>query len=283
METRRFGRTNYQTTVAVFGACALGSVTQERADAAMEEVIAAGVNQIDVAPSYGEAELRLGPWLARERERFFLGCKTLERTAAGAAAELHRSLQRLQVEQIDLYQFHAVNNFAALDDVTHAGGALEAVVAARDAGLVRYIGITGHGLEAPAVFREALRRFAFDAVMFPLNPAQLSIPTYHHDANELLQQCRTEDVGVLIIKATAAGPWGGREQCYDTWYRPFDDAGHIQRAVDFVLSHDVTGFCTASDTRLLSLLFGACENYTKLGRSQCEAMLDGVIGEPLFS
>src|SRR5688572_22371505 len=137
METRRFGRTGHDSTVAIFGACALAHVTQEQADTAMELVIAAGVNQIDVAPSYGDSELRLGPWMKRERERFFLGCKTLERTAAGAAAELQRSLQRLQVEQLDLFQFHAVTTFEALDEVTAPGGALEAAVAARDAGLVR--------------------------------------------------------------------------------------------------------------------------------------------------
>jgi aryl-alcohol dehydrogenase-like predicted oxidoreductase len=194
------------STVAIFGAAALWEVDQAEADAAMEQVIAAGVNHIDVAPSYGIAEERLGPWLARERDRFFVGCKTTERSKAGAALELRQSLERLQIDHFDLYQLHAVTSVEELDQVTRPGGPLEAAIEARDAGLTRYIGITGHGVDSPAVFIEALRRFHFDSILFPLNFVQYANPTYRRNSEELLRQCRVRDVGTMIIKSIAKGP-----------------------------------------------------------------------------
>jgi aryl-alcohol dehydrogenase-like predicted oxidoreductase len=188
VETRRFGRTGHESTVAIFGAAALWEVGQAEADEVMEQVIAAGVNHIDVAPSYGIAEERVGPWLARERDRFFVGCKTTERSKAGAALELRQSRERLQLDHFDLYQLHAITSIEELDEVTRPGGALEVVVEARDAGLTHYIGITGHGVDSPAIFIEALRRFDFDSVLFPLNFVQYANPTYRRSCEELLRQ-----------------------------------------------------------------------------------------------
>jgi aryl-alcohol dehydrogenase-like predicted oxidoreductase len=284
MEKRRFGRTGHRSTVAIFGAAAFYEVTQAVADAAMEQVIAAGVNHIDVAPSYGLAEERLGPWLARERERFFLGCKTQERTREAAAAELHRSLGRLQVDRFDLYQLHAVTNMEELDQVTGPGGALEAILDAREKGLVRFIGITGHGVEVPAVFLEALRRFDFDTVLFALNFVQYADPVFRHDAVELLCQCRDRDVGVMIIKAIAKGPWGERERLYNTWYRPFDQPDEIEAAVRFALSQDVTGLCTAAEVSILPLFLDACERFTPMTLAEQEALIARAGQyEPLFT
>lgn len=284
METRRFGRTGHMSTVAIFGAAAFWEVDQAEADRAMESVVAAGVNHIDVAPSYGLAEERLGPWLARERDRFFLGCKTMERTRAGAAAELHRSLERLRVERFDLYQLHAVTSLEELDAVTRPGGALEAIVEARDTGLTRFVGITGHGVEVPAVFLEALRRFDFDSVLFPLNFVQLANPEYRSNAEELLRVCTERDVGTMIIKSITRGPWGDKPETHATWYRPFTEPGDIQRAVDFVLSYDVTGICTAGDTHLLPLVLEACERFTPMSQAEREAMIaTGASYEPLFA
>ncbi len=284
METRRFGRTGHQSTVAILGAAAFSKASQAETDTAMEQSIAAGVNHIDVAPSYGWAEDRLGPWLARERERFFLGCKTTERTRAGAAAELRGSLQRLQVEQFDLYQMHAVTTMAELDKVTAPGGSLEAAIEAREQGLTRYIGITGHGFESPVVFLEALRRFDFDTVLFPVNFVQYAQPGYREPAEELLRTCRARDVGVMAIKAITRSPWNGRAQSYTTWYEPFDQTEEIQRAVDFALSQDVTGLCTAGDTRLLPLMLAACERFQPLSAEAQAAMVDGAGAfEPLFA
>ena len=267
MEKRRFGCTNHMSTVAIFGAAAFYQVTQTEADTAMERVIAAGINHIDVAPSYGLAEERLGPWLARERDRFFLGCKTQERTKAGAAAELRRSLERLQVDTFDLYQLHAVTSLEELDQVTAPGGALEAILEAREEGLTRFIGITSHGVDTPTVFLEALRRFDFDTVLFPLNFVLYANPTYRRNAEELLSQCRARDVGTMIIKAITKGPWGDRPKVYNTWYEPFDDGAHIQQGVNFALSQNVTGLCTAADVTILPLFLEACVQFTPMSVS----------------
>ena len=273
MEKRCLGRTEHMSTGAIFGTAAFWEVTQAEADEAMEQVIAAGVNHIDVAPSYGLAEERLGPWLARERDRFFLGCKTMERSKEDAAAELRRSLGRLRVDAFDLYQIHAVTSIGELDQATGPGGALEAILDAREEGLTRFIGITGHGVDSPAVFLEALRRFDFDSVLFPLNFVQYANPVYRRNAEELLRQCHDRDVGVMIIKAIARRPWGDRPKRYNTWYEPFDDASHIQQAVNFALSQDVTGLCTVGDVTLLPLFLEACEHFTPLSAAQQEALV----------
>lgn len=284
METRRFGRTGHMSTVAIFGAAALWEVDQAEADAAMEQVIAAGVNHIDVAPSYGIAEQRVGPWLARERARFFVGCKTMERSKAGAAKELRQSLERLQTDHFDLYQLHAITGVGELDEATRSGGALEAAIEARDAGLTRYIGITGHGVDSPAVFIEALRRFDFDSVLFPLNFVQYANPTYRRSSEELLRQCRAKDVGTMIIKSITKGPWGEQAKTHTTWYQPFTDSKRIQQAVNFVLSQDVTGLCTVGDTRLLPLVLRACDRYTAMIESEQEALIATAEAyEPLFA
>ena len=284
METRRFGRTGHASTVAIFGAFAFARVDQPTADAAMENVLAAGVNHIDVAPSYGVAEERLAPWMARERDRFYLGCKTTERGRAGAAAELRQSLKRLGVDHFDLYQIHAVTTYAALDEVTRPGGALEALVEAREAGLTRHLGITGHGIDTPAIFLEALRRFDFDSVLFPLNFVQFTHAGYRRDAEALLRECRARDVGVMIIKSIASGPWGAKFHThYTVGYAPWDTPERIQPAVNFVLSQEVTGLCTAGDTRLLPLILDACENYTRLDAEAQAALIRYAEEQKLFN
>jgi aryl-alcohol dehydrogenase-like predicted oxidoreductase len=274
METRRFGRTEHQSTVAILGAFAFSRVDQATADAAMEQVMAHGVNHIDVAPSYGAAEDRLAPWLARHPDHFFLGDKTGERGRAGAAAELRGSLKRLGIDHFDLFQLHAITTFAELDAVTGPGGALEAIVEARAAGLTRFIGITGHGLLTPAVFREALRRFDFDSVLFPINFIQLTHGDYRREAEALLAECRARDVGVMIMKSIARGPWGGH--LVGPWtvgYQPWTEPAEIRRAVDFVLSHPVTGLATVGDTRLLPLVLDACAHFAPMDTAQREALI----------
>lgn len=283
METRRFGRTGHLSTVAIFGAFSLAQVDQPTTDQAMERVLAAGVNHIDVAPSYGAAEDRLAPWMARERERFFLGCKTMERTRAGAAAELRRSLKRLGVDHFDLYQIHAVTAYDELDAVTRPGGALEALVEAREAGLIRHIGITGHGILTPAIFLEALRRFDFDSVLFPLNFVQFTHQDYRRDAEALLRECKARDVGTMIIKSIAIGPWGDiYHTTYTVGYEPWDQADRVQQAVNYVLSQDVTGLCTVGDTRLLPLVLQACEKFTRLSPEAQEALVAYAEEQKLF-
>jgi len=284
METRRFGRTGHMSTVAIFGAAAFGQISQADADKVMEMVIEAGVNHIDVAPSYGEAEIRIGPWMPRERGRFFLGCKTMERTKDGAWKEFRESLKRLQTETFDLYQCHAITTIEELDAVTMKGGALEAFVEARREGLTRFIGITGHGAQAPQIYLEALRRFDFDSVLFPLNFVQMANPHYREYAEELIAACKAKDVGTMIIKSVTRAPWGNREHTATTWYEPFDNSEEIQKAVNFALSYDVSGLCTAGDTRVLPLMLRACESFTPLSDSEREKMIEsGRQYEPLFT
>jgi predicted aldo/keto reductase-like oxidoreductase len=284
MLTRRLGRTGHLSTIAIFGGAAFWEIDQPRADQTMELVIEHGINHIDVAPSYGQAEERIGPWLVRGRKRFFLGCKTMERTKDGAAAELHRSLQKLQTDHFDLYQIHAITTMEELDMVTRSGGALDAIRKARETGLTRFIGITGHGVDSPAIFLEALKRFDFDSVTFPLNFIQYANPVYRQNAEELLRQCRAKDVGTLIIKTITRGPWGEHPKTHKTWYRPFEDAEHIQLAVNFVLSQDVTGICTAGDTTVLPLVLEACEHFTPMDIQAQEALIASAGQfEPLFT
>ncbi len=284
METRRFGRTGHMSTVAIFGGAALWQISQEDADQVMESVIEAGINHIDVAPSYGQAEIRIGPWMPRERQRFFLGCKTMERTREGAWKEMHESLKRLQTETFDLYQCHAVTTLEELDAVTRKDGALEAFEAARREGLIQFIGITGHGAQAPQIYLEALRRFDFDSVLFPLNFIQMANPQYRESAEDLIATCKARDVGMMVIKSVTKGPWGEKQPTATTWYEPFHESAEIQRAVNFALSYDVTGLCTAGDTRVLPLVIQACENFSPLSQAEREEMIkSGRQFEPLFT
>ena len=284
METRRFGRTGHMSTVAIFGAAGLSEVSQEVADKAMEQIIEAGVNHIDVARSYGEAELRIGPWMTRERGRFFLGSKTGERTREGAWKQLQETLQRLQTDSLDLYQCHAITSMEELDAVTMKGGALEAFVEAREKGLTKYLGITGHGVNAPQIYLEALRRFDFDSILFPLNFVQMGNPEYRKYAEELIAECKAKDVGTMVIKTITKAPWGERQHTATTWYEPFDKMDEIQKGVNFALSYEVTGLCTAGDTRILPMVLEACENFSPLSPDGIEEMIkSGEQYEPLFA
>jgi aryl-alcohol dehydrogenase-like predicted oxidoreductase len=272
------------STIAIFGGAAFWEISQEEADQVMESVIAAGINHIDVAPSYGQAEIRIGPWMPRERERFFLGCKTTERTKEGAWKEMQESLQRLQTKAFDLYQCHAITTMEELDKVTMKGGALEAFVEARREGLTKFIGITGHGVNAPQIYLEALRRFDFDSILFPLNFVQMANPEYRKYAEELIATCKAKDVGTMVIKTITKGPWGERRHTATTWYEPFDQSAEIQRAVNFALSYEVTGLCTAGDIHVLPLVIQACENFARLNQPELEEMIkSGGRFEPLFT
>lgn len=283
METRRFGRTGHMSTIAIFGAAAFWEISQADADKVMEQVIEAGINHIDVAPSYGQAEIRVGPWMPRERNRFFLGCKTMERTKEGAWNEMQESLKRLQTESFDLYQCHAITTMEELDAVTMKGGALEAFEQARREGLTRYLGITGHGIDSPKIYLEALRRFDFDTILFPLNFVQMAIPEFRKNAEELIATCKTKEVGTMVIKTITKAPWGERPHTANTWYEPFDQQADIQKAVNFALSYEVTGLCTAGDTRILPMVLEACKNFTRLQNSEMEEMIkSGKQYEPLF-
>jgi aryl-alcohol dehydrogenase-like predicted oxidoreductase len=274
MLTRKFGRTGHNSTIAIYGAAALWDETPEMAEKAMQYILDAGVNHIDIAPQYGKAEELMGPWIEKTRDQFFLGCKTQLRTKQEAAAELRHSLEILRTDKFDLHQLHAITTFEELDQVTGAGGALEALVEAKEDGLTDYIGITGHGNQTPMIFLEALRRFDFDSVLFPINFVQFGIPEYKAKALELLQVCQERGVGVMVIKAVAARPWGDREHTYNCWYEPFDTPEMIQKSVDFALSQAaVTGLCTTGDLTILPMFLDACQKFTPMDLDTQEALI----------
>jgi aryl-alcohol dehydrogenase-like predicted oxidoreductase len=285
MEKRRFGRTGHMSTIAIFGAAAFYDVTQTTADRAMAQVIEAGVNHIDVAPGYAKAEKRVQPWLESRRDDFFLGCKTTERGKKGAAAELRRSLERLGVDRFDLYQLHAVDSLAELDKATGPGGAMEAILEAREEGLLDYIGITGHGLQVADVFLEALERYDFDSVLLPVNFTMYANPVYRRSTETLLARCQERDIAVMAIKAVARGLWHDKLKTHSSWYQPFDTMEEVERAVHFSLSQPVSGLCTVGDVKVLPLFLRACESYKEpMPVEEQEAMIASADHyEPIFS
>jgi aryl-alcohol dehydrogenase-like predicted oxidoreductase len=277
MEKRRFGRTDHQSTVAIYGTAALYNGTPEMAEKAMQYIFDSEVNHIDIAPGYGKAEELMGPWVEKTRNQFFLGCKTQLRTKDEAAAELRLSLEKLRTDKFDLHQLHAVTSFEELDQVTGKGGALEALVEARDEGLTDYIGITGHGNQSPAVFLEALRRFDFDSILFPINFIQFGRPDYKENTRNLLRECKEKEVGVMVIKAVAARPWGDRDHTYTCWYEPFDTQEMIQKGVNFALSQDgVTGLCTTGDINILPMFLKACENFSPIDNTEQDELVASI-------
>jgi predicted aldo/keto reductase-like oxidoreductase len=259
VEQRRLGRLDHLSSVLIYGAAALGEVDQDTADASVQLALDAGINHFDVAASYGEAELRLGPWMGRIRDRIFLASKTGLRDRDEAWAQVNRSLERLQTDRLDLIQVHAVGDAEELDLVTRPGGSLEAVVRARDEGLAAAVGITGHGHQAPATHLEALRRFPFDTVLTPLNWVLAQDPAYLADYQALVAEVQAQDAGLMIIKTASRRNWPQPDgHAYSTWYEPFDDQERIDAAVAWVLSHpEVTGIATPGDVRLLPLVVEA--------------------------
>ena len=247
-----FGRTGHMSTRTIFGAAALGSMRQEKADEVLGLLLEFGVNHIDTAAGYGNSELRIAPWMAAHRDRFFLATKTGARDAEGARESVARSLNRLGVEQVDLIQLHNLVEPEEQEVAFGPGGALEALVAARDAGLVRFIGVTGHGTFAPKRHLESLRRFPFDTVLVPCNFTMLAQPGYAEDFEELHATCMDRGVAFQTIKSIARRRWqDGDDEPRHSWYRPIRDLGALQRAVRLVLSRPGVFLNTSSDTTLL--------------------------------
>jgi len=259
---RRLGRTGHESSVAILGAAAFARCTADEARAGFEAALSAGVNHLDIAPRYGAAEDLIGPLVPAVRDRLFVGCKTTRRNADGVRAQLEESLGKLGCDSFDLYQMHAVTDLGVLEERVDAA---EAILKARDEGLVTFAGITGHNDGAPAAHLEALRRWDLDTVMFPVNARMWSDPDYRRDAEALLALCAERDVGVMAIKAAARKPWDDGDRFATTWYEPFDDASSVARGVSFTLSvPGVHGFCTPGDLRVLQLAIEAAESFEPL-------------------
>ena len=280
MEQRRLGRLEHQSSVLIYGGAALGEVTQDVADASIAEAIEAGINHFDVAASYGEAELRFGPWSGRLGPDAFLATKTGERDRDAAWAQINASLERLQVDRVDLLQLHAVGDLPDLDRATGTGGALEAAVRARDEGLVGAIGITGHGHLAPATHLEALRRFPFDTVLSPWNHVLAQRADYRADFLALVAETQRQDVGLMTIKTVARRNWPETaDQSYATWYEPWDDPRHLDACVAFALRQPgVTGIAAAGDTRLLGRILSAVARAGELSEEDVDQVLSTAPG-----
>ncbi len=281
METRRLGRTGHYSSVAILGCCAFSDGDPEAAGRALATVLDYGVNHLDIAPSYGDAERAIGYHLPAVRDRLFVAAKTLERSASGARRELEATLERLHTDYLDLYQFHALTSVEELDRVTAPQGALEAFERAHDEGLVRFVGATGHFLDAPTVMQAALERVDLDTVMVPLGVAHFADASYRRAAEALLALAEERDVGVIAIKALARRPWGERPHRYETWYEPLDDPGRIQAAIDFVLSLPIAAFATPCDRRLLELAVRAADATTPLREHDRELLLAATDLRPL--
>jgi aryl-alcohol dehydrogenase-like predicted oxidoreductase len=259
VERRRLGRLKHDSSVLIYGGAALAHVPQEVADQSIRLALDAGINHYDTAADYGQSEVRLGVWMPRIRNEIFLATKTGDRTATGAYDSVRRSIDRLQVDTVDLFQLHAIGDLADLDRATRSGGALDGALRARDEGLVAAIGITGHGMEAPSTHLEALRRFPFGTVLTPFNHRLHRDSAYLRDFEALSAEIDAQDAGLMLIKAVARNLWRtGEQPRYDTWYEPLDDQRTIDAAVAFALSRpNVTGIATPGDVRLLPLLIEA--------------------------
>jgi predicted aldo/keto reductase-like oxidoreductase len=269
---RKMGMIDFQSSVVMFGAAKLGDVEQRVADESISYALQHDVNHFDTAASYGLAEQRMGPWMPKARDHIFLATKTGERSKASAKAEIHRSLEKLQVSHIDLIQLHAVGDLDELDLCTSKGGALEALLEAKEEGLVTSIGITGHGHQAPITHLEALRRYPFDTILLPLNYYLYALPDYRESFDKLMEEATKQQVGVRVIKAIAKGPWGEtQDRNYSTWYEPFDQQHIIDACVQFVLSFPgISGFASAGEVKLFPLIIHAVEKYGSM--SQDEAL-----------
>ena len=257
----QFGRTGHESTRTLFGAAALGSVSQSEADRTFETLFEHGVNHIDTAASYGDSELRLAPLLARHRDRFFLATKTGQRDHAGAREEIRRSLDRLGVDRVDLLQLHNLVDVIEWETALREGGALEAAVAARDEGLVRFIGVTGHGLTVARMHLRSLERFPFDSVLLPYSYVQMRDQRYASDFETLAAVCAERGVAVQTIKAISLAPWDGREQTAATWYEPLREQDEIDLAVHWVLGRPGVFLNTVGDVTLLPKVLEAASRY----------------------
>jgi aryl-alcohol dehydrogenase-like predicted oxidoreductase len=281
--TAPFGRTGHESSRVVFGAAALGDVAKSDADRALDLLLEHGVNHIDVAASYGDAELRIASWLQRYPDTFFLATKTGERTYGAAREEIRRSLDRLGVDRVDLLQLHNLVDVIEWDTALSAGGALEAAIEAREEGLVRFIGVTGHGLSVPAMHRRSLDRFAFDSVLLPYNYVQVQDPRYAETFEAVAAVCAQRGVALQTIKSLARRRWDGREATAATWYDPLREQADIDPAVHWVLGRPEAFLLTTGDVEILPRLLDAAERFeARPPDEQMQAMVARAGAEPLF-
>jgi predicted aldo/keto reductase-like oxidoreductase len=283
IEVQPFGRSGHMSTRTIFGAACLSAVTQDEADRTLEVLLQYGVNHIDVASTYGDAELRIAPWLERYRANFYLATKADARTAKEAKEELHRSLERMRVDYVDLWQLHSLADPIEWDTALSPGGAIEAGIEAKAQGLIRAIGVTGHGSQIAATHRRSLERFDFDTVLLPYNYLTMQHPCYAANFNALVETCQQRNVAVQTIKSIAYKPWMGRPHTHDTWYEPLEDQQDIDRAVHWVLKRPGIFLNTVGDIHLLPKVLDAASRFQAgTPDEEMQAMVARLAMEPLF-
>jgi len=279
LEFRRLGRTGHMSSILAFGGYTFNDISQPEADKMMKIVLEHGINHIDVAPSYGTAEERLGSWVREHRDNFFLACKTQKRTKKEARRELDSSLKRLKAEYFDLYQLHSLDSPGELDTALGEGGAVEAILEAKEEGIVRHIGITSH---VPPTIIEAVRRFDFDTMLFPLNYILKCHAIPENDYEPLLKLAKKKDLGTIAMKAFTKQPWQG-ERRYQTWYEPWDTQDRIDEALWFTLSQGATTAASSGEPRLFEMMVDAAERYRSLSRDEQRELIESAADlKPLF-
>lgn len=278
-----FGRTGHLSTRTLFGAFAVGFIPQVEADRVLDLLLSYGINHIDTAHSYGDAELRLGPWMKDHRQDFFLATKTEQRTYRGAWDELRQSLDRMQTDHIDLWQMHLLVDPDEWDVAMGPGGALEAFVEAREQGLVGYLGVTGHGVTVAQMHLRSLARFDFDSVLLPYNYSLMQNPQYAADFAALTAVCAERRVAIQTIKSLARGSWGAKPQTRNTWYEPFEKEAEIETAVHWVLNRPDIFLNTAGDPDLLPLVLAAASRFTPANQAVLDTKMAQLQAAPLFT
>ena len=261
IEKMPFGKTGHHSSRAIFGSVSIGRVSQSEADRALDLLWEFGVNHIDTAPKYGEAERRLGPWMKNHRDQFFLATKTNERSYQDAKDQFQRSLERLQVDSVDLLQFHNLTDVVEREIIFGPGGAIEFFIEAKEKGLTKYIGITGHGLDAPKFHRQTLERFAFDTVLLPCNYLLMRESSYANDFQKLLSYCQKRQIAVQTIKSIARGYWGDKKRNRSTWYEPLTNEDAITKSVHWVLGIPGVFLNTVGDLQELPKVLKAADTY----------------------
>ena len=279
-----FGRTGHTSSRVLFGGAALFQVTQTEADSALDLALTYGVNHLDLAAAYGEAEDRVGDWIRRNGNPFFLATKTGERTALKAREEFHRSLDRLGVSRVDLLQLHNLVDPQEWEIALGPGGALDAALDAREQGLARFIGITGHGLTAPEMHRKALERFDFDSVLLPFSYLMSRNTKYLKEFLSLTELCQGRNVAVQTIKSIVHSPWGEHPPHRATWYRPLEDQIAIDRSVQWVLGHPGLFLNAVGDIHILPRVLEAADHFDQPPTDEeMQAQLDALKMQPLFA
>ncbi len=262
IEKQPFGNTGHSSSRAIFGSFCVGRVNQKAADGVLDKLLEYDINHIDTAPAYDDAELRVGNWMQRHRDHFFLATKTNERSYQGAREQFYRSLERLKVSHVDLLQMHNLTDVVYREYAMGSGGALDFLIEAREEGLTRFIGITGHGILAPKMHLQSLQRFAFDTVLVPCNYLLMQLPHYRSDFNRLIVYCREHNIAVQTIKSAARGLWNNKPHSHDTWYEPLSDENSIRKSVHWVMGQPGIFLITTGDTQVLPKFLASAADFT---------------------